>query len=104
MAKINPKAKQKPKGTHVQPAPKKATVKSAPVKPAQKSKWQWWAFGIATLVITYLVFSHTTSLQFVNWDDPDNIIDNPHLKIFSYAWDWKTVKTIFTTDVIGNYN
>ncbi|MDB5227595.1 MAG: Peptidase c14 caspase catalytic subunit p20 [Bacteroidota bacterium] len=99
MAKTNPKPKQKQKAIHNLPGQKKVVPKSQP-----KNAWQLWGFGIALLIITCLVFSHTTALQFVNWDDPDNILDNPHLKIFSYSWDWSAVKTIFTTDVIGNYN
>jgi protein O-mannosyl-transferase len=56
------------------------------------------------LLITLIVFYPVLSLEFVNWDDPDNLLDNKNLKIFSTQWDWNAVKLIFTTDVIGNYN
>lgn len=63
-----------------------------------------WVAAAVILLITAIVFLPSLSLKFVNWDDPQNILENETLKIFAYQWDWKAVKAIFSTDVIGNYN
>lgn len=100
MAKHQPKPKPVAKGK-----PAAAAVKKPPVKlPAAQTDWQWWIFGLLCILITFFVFRESLSLQFVNWDDPDNILLNENLKVFSYSWDWASVKKIFTSGVIGNYN
>ena len=52
------------------------------------------------IVVTLIVFSGSLSNDFVNWDDPDNLLKNPNLLVFN----WTYIKQIFTTPVIGNYN
>ena len=55
-------------------------------------------FGV--LVLTFVLFAPTMHYDFVNWDDPINAYENPNLR----AFDWASIKAIFTTDVIGGYN
>ncbi len=68
------------------------------------TKFQYWIPALLVVLITCIVFSPTLSLGFVNWDDPNNLLENENLKIFAYEWNWGAVKTIFSTHVIGNYN
>ena len=83
-------------------SPQTKTAKPNPTK--TQPDYLLWGFGLAAILITFFVFKHSLDLQFVNWDDPYNLLENETLKIFAYSWSWKDVKTIFTTDVIGNYN
>ena len=82
-----------------QAAQLKSKTKYQPV-----SNKQHWFIGLLIVLITFLVFIPALSLHFVNWDDPNNLLENESLKTFSYEWNWAAVKTIFTSDVIGNYN
>jgi protein O-mannosyl-transferase len=60
------------------------------------SLWPLWA----ALGITALIYLPSLSNGFVNWDDDVNILENMNLKVF----DWESIKGIFTSTVIGNYN
>ena len=71
--------------------PRKSSV---PV-PDQARWYPWIAVGI-----TALVFLNSLQNGFVNWDDDVNILENPNLEVFN----WTSIKGIFTSDVIGNYN
>ena len=55
---------------------------------------------LGILVFTGGLFSTTLQYDFVNWDDPLNILENPHLQTF----DWQSIQGIFSSTVIGNYN
>lgn len=55
---------------------------------------------LGILAFTFGLFSPTLNYDFVNWDDPLNILENPNLQTF----DWASLKGIFTSTVIGNYN
>lgn len=71
--------------------PRKTTVQA----PDQARWYPWIAVGI-----TALVFLNSLQNGFVNWDDDVNILENPNLEFFN----WTSIKGIFTSDVIGNYN
>lgn len=60
--------------------------------------------AFVVVVITLLVFIPSFSLHFVNWDDPNNLLENESLKAFATHWNWHSFKQIFTSDIIGNYN
>ncbi len=75
-----------------------AEVKTIPIN------GQYWLWALLLLVITFVVLRPVLYLQFVNWDDPYNLLQNENLKIFSFSWDWDAVKKILTSGVIGNYN
>jgi protein O-mannosyl-transferase len=99
MAKKNPKGKPHPK-----------TEKEQPRQPLKKDqthtsyRYITSAAALPVLIITLVVFLPSLSIGFVNWDDPQNLLENETLQQFAYQWDWNGVKTIFTSDVIGNYN
>lgn len=99
MAKNNIKGNFKQKQTTDRPVPgKPATL------PKNKTDYSL-AIAVAIVVtITFVVFVPSLSLGFVNWDDPFNLLENETLKAFATHWDWASVKAIFTSDVIGNYN
>ena len=101
MSKNKIKGKQHPHSNTTTSTQTK-TVKINPTK--NQPDYLLWVFGLAAVIITFFVFKHSLDLQFVNWDDPYNLLENETLKIFAYSWSWKDVKTIFTTDIIGNYN
>lgn len=73
------------------------------VKKKQKKKvikkHPWWQIG-ALLLVTFILFSPSLQNEFVNWDDDRNLYENPNVLNLN----WNNVKTLFTSDVIGNYN
>lgn len=102
MAKNSQKGKPHPKTPAKKEIPNATKTKTG--KPATSTNYTRWVIAACVLLITLILFLPTLSLKFVNWDDPQNILENETLKVFAYQWDWKAVKTIFTSDVIGNYN
>ncbi len=77
---------------HKKKTNKKKTKKSSVAQP-------FWPFLCLT-VLTIIVFFPSFSADFVNWDDPDNLYENPDVLNFGL----QSIKNIFTQDVIGNYN
>lgn len=81
----------------------KKSVKK-PVKPVvsiQQGKFGYlWITGV--LAITFIVFFPAIRNQFVSFDDPHYIVDNPYIKGFTA----ENLKTIFFTDAnnLGNYH
>jgi len=58
-------------------------------------------YGIFFLLIaTKLLFAQAYFYDFVNWDDPNNLTENPYVQRLNL----ENIYNIFTTDVIGNYN
>ena len=55
---------------------------------------------LVLLLFTAFLFSPTLSNDFVNWDDDVNILENPHVQ----KLDGASIKAIFSTTIIGNYN
>lgn len=55
-----------------------------------------------SLLMLYVIilFSYTLKHQFINYDDPYYIVQNPLIKNLS----WEGLKEIFTTPVLGMYN
>ncbi len=94
------KQKKKFKRSEVVNSPNpKTTVQK--IKPAKK---KYWISVLVLLVITFVVFLPSLSLNFVNWDDPDNLLNNKNLDAFAHQWSWAAVKSIFTSAVFGGYN
>lgn len=60
---------------------------------------KWW-FVLIALAITFLCFYSSVKNGFVNWDDDRNVYENPLIADLSS----KSIKAIFTTPIIGNYN
>lgn len=81
----------------------KSPKKRQPITPKSNSFWRSRTLLLLILGIligTFGLFSPTLSHDFVNWDDPVNILENPNLQTF----DWASIKGIFSSTVIGNYN
>lgn len=100
MAKNKLKVHAKQPTTQSTKPPANTTI-SASDKPF---KFYFLLSATVVCVITLIVFIPAFSLHFVNWDDPYNLLENENLKAFSTQWNWQSVKAIFTSDVIGNYN
>lgn len=47
---------------------------------AEKSRWPLFAVGIFLFAITWAVFGQTFQHQFINYDDPLYVLDNPHVR------------------------
>ncbi len=82
---------------------KKKSGKTGKATEKKKGFWQQpnnliWLGAI--LLITFLSFTPALENDFVNWDDDVNLYENPNLERF----DWESVKSIFTSRVLGNYN
>jgi Tfp pilus assembly protein PilF len=58
----------------------------------------WWIAGI--LALAFVAFLPVLDHEFVNWDDPLNITENPQLQVLSF----KNFIDIFTHNIIGGYN
>lgn len=102
MAKSNARANSSKKKQHI---PALVSDKTTISVAAKKSLDLYFILSVITvLVITFLVFIPSLSAGFVNWDDPQNLLENETLKAFATNWNWASVKTIFNSDVIGNYN
>jgi hypothetical protein len=83
MAKNSLKAKNK-KGSETLEFKKKAAYNSGKTTSRKNNKLR---LAILALLITFVVFYPSLHLQFVNWDDPQNLLENKNLAIFSYQWD-----------------
>lgn len=68
----------------------------------------WLTLGLVVLAITAACYFTSIRHDFVNWDDPKNITENPNLELVGKGQPWKTtISNIFDLDkgnVIGNYN
>lgn len=100
MAKNTVKGSNKKKQHTPSPVSKTTTVTTT----SKQTDIYRLAAAVLVAGITFLVFLPSLSLNFVNWDDPNNLLENETLKAFATHWDWPSVKAIFTSDVIGNYN
>ena len=76
---------------------KKRIRKPAPKLVMERSEWL--PIGII-LAVTAIFFARTAGYEFVNWDDDFNIAKNPYVQVL----DWASIKGIFSSHVIGNYN
>lgn len=98
------KKKQLRKQQQEQEAQNKVPVRKSKTPKTGSYKFNAWLPALLVVIITLLVFIPSLQYGFVNWDDPENLTKNEHLKIFAYEWNWDAVKTIFSSDVMGNYN
>ncbi len=84
-----------------QPKPPKSSSTS-------KGGESWLTLGLVVLAITAACYFSTIHHDFVNWDDPKNITENPNLELVGKGQPWgTTISNIFDLDkgnVIGNYN
>ena len=64
-----------------------------PVPGAWPQRWVQWLVPALIALVTFAAFLPTLQNQFVNWDDADNFLDNPHYRGLGWAqlrWMWTT--------------
>ena len=59
-----------------------------------------WPIYLALLVATLAVYARTASFEFVNFDDPDYVTRNPHVRA---GWTAEGVKWAFTSREAANW-
>jgi len=89
-------------------SPKKPLPKPVKVSKSGNNEGNWLTLGIVVLAITAACYLPTLRHEFVNWDDPKNITENPNLEFVGKGQSWgTTISNIFDIEkgnVIGNYN
>src|SRR5712691_4373981 len=66
-----------------------AAVKASPSAP----RWVGWLAPLLVALFTLAAFLPTLQNQFVNWDDPENFLENPHYRGLGWIhlrWMWTT--------------
>src|SRR5205809_5809188 len=64
-----------------------------PVPSALPQRWGSWLVPVLIALVTLAAFLPTLQNQFVNWDDHENLLDNPHYRGLGRAhlrWMWTT--------------
>jgi tetratricopeptide (TPR) repeat protein len=64
-------------------------------EPAAGSGWAFWLLGAVVAVITLAVFLPSVRNGWVNWDDADNFLGNPHFR----GLGWANIRWIFVGSV-----
>src|SRR5437867_2718999 len=65
----------------------------APIARALPERWLPWLVPVLIALITFAAFLPALQNQFVNWDDKDNFLDNPHYRGLGWThlrWMWTT--------------
>src|SRR2546422_3381047 len=65
----------------------------APIARALPERWLPWLVPVLIALITFAAFLPALQNQFVNWDDMDNLLDNPHYRGLGWThlrWMWTT--------------
>jgi len=56
-------------------------------------RWRRWLVPVLIALVTFAAFLPTLQNQFVNWDDADNFLGNPHYRGLTWThlrWMWTT--------------
>jgi protein O-mannosyl-transferase len=95
---------KKPTSTSSKPA----STKSAKAPNMGSGEEKWFTLAMVVLAITAACYLPTLRHDFVNWDDPKNIMENENLLRVGKGQSWgTTISNIFDLEkgnVIGNYN
>jgi len=62
-------------------------------------RWVFWLLPVLIALVTFVPFLPTLDNQFVNWDDDDNLVDNPHYR----GLGWTYLRWMWTTSHLGHY-
>src|SRR5438128_4943395 len=62
-------------------------------------RWGFWLLPVLIALVTFVPFLPTLDNQFVNWDDDDNLVENPHYR----GLGWTHLRWMWTTSHIGHY-
>src|SRR6059058_1727454 len=63
------------------------------VAPSSTQRWGSCLVPVLIALVTFVPFLPTLDNQFVNWDDADNFLDNPHYRGLGWtqlSWMWTT--------------
>src|SRR5438876_81531 len=70
-----------------------------PVTQALTRRWVDWLVPALIALVTFAAFLPTLQNQFVNWDDDENFLDNPHYR----GLGWTQLRWMWTTFHLGHY-
>ena len=70
-----------------------------PVTQALTRRWVDWLVPALIALVTFAAFLPTLHNQFVNWDDDENFLDNPHYR----GLGWTQLRWMWTTFHLGHY-
>src|SRR5207245_7067069 len=70
-----------------------------PVTQALTRRWVDWLVPALIALVTFAAFLPTLQNQFVNWDDDENFLDNPHYRVLG----WTHLCWMWTTFHLGHY-
>src|SRR5437867_5474282 len=70
-----------------------------PVTQALTRRWVDWLVPALIALVTFAAFLPTLRNQFVNWDDDENFLDNPHYR----GLGWTQLRWMWTTFHLGHY-
>jgi Tfp pilus assembly protein PilF len=70
-----------------------------PVARSLTQRWVLWLVPVLIGLVTFAVFLPALHNQFVNWDDADNFLDNPHYR----GLVWTQLRWMWTTTHMGHY-
>src|SRR2546427_613703 len=62
-------------------------------------RWVFWLLPVLITLVTFVPFLPTLDNQFVNWDDDDNLLNNPHYR----GLGWTHLRWMWTTFHVGHY-
>src|SRR5881296_4156306 len=66
---------------------------------ASTRRWVFWLLPVLIALVTVVPFLPTLDNQFVNWDDDDNLVENPQYR----GLGWTPLRWMWTTSHIGHY-
>src|SRR3989442_5416672 len=66
---------------------------------ASTHRWVFRLLPVLIALVTVVPFLPTLDNQFVNWDDDDNLVENPHYR----GLGWTHLRWMWTTSHIGHY-
>src|SRR5438876_229803 len=66
---------------------------------ASTHRWVFWLLPVLIALVTVVPFLPTLDNQFVNWDDDDNLVENPQYR----GLGWTHLRWMWTTSHIGHY-
>src|SRR3989475_745850 len=95
------KSKSRKLGTAVTPQHRQPPEQERcePQAHALTHRWVFWLLPVLIALVTFVPFLPTLDNQFVNWDDDDNLLDNPHYR----GLGWTYLRWMWTTSHLGHY-
>src|SRR5213594_2835367 len=86
-------------GAHHQHPQRHQRERCQPEGHASTHRWVFRLLPVLIALVTVVPFLPTLDNQFVNWDDDDNLVENPHYR----GLGWTHLRWMWTTSHIGHY-